>query len=133
MFKKSLNELMKEKSTEVKSCPLWMRKYMNQKLLHARSVSMLALNLLCGLLVLSSVDPLIWPIPLSSCWSVNWSHSKPESWLLLAKGRCGGRCCYLVLSIWCKTPDLRFWGRSCEHTRVFSVWVLGNVWDSGAV
>jgi len=59
MFKKSLNELMKEKSTEVKSCPLWMRKYMNQKLLHARSVSMLALNLLCGLLVLSSVDPLI--------------------------------------------------------------------------
>lgn len=30
---------------------------------------------------------------------VNWSHSKPESWLVLTRGQQGRRRCYLVLSI----------------------------------
>lgn len=69
---------MKEKSTEVESCPLWIRKGMNQKLVHAKSLSMLKLKLLylrppdtelCGELTRTSV-----PI----C-EVTWSHSKPES------------------------------------------------------
>lgn len=45
-FKKALNKLMKEKSTEVESCSLYIRKCMNQKLVHGRSVSILTLKLL---------------------------------------------------------------------------------------
>lgn len=129
MFKKALNKLMKEKSTYVESFPLWIRKCMNQKLVHASSLSMLTLNLLhlwppvtelCGR---SDLSP-----PLSLCCL--WCELVPlRSWVLAAAHNCTmwQKGLLLGLGLWCSAPDLRVWGSSCEHTGDFSMQVLGTL------
>lgn len=133
---KGIEQINERKIHWSRKLPLWIRKCMNQKLVHARSVSVLTFKLLylrpadtelCGPFGLTRTSVLVL-----FC-EVNWSRSKPESSLPLTTAQRGRRGCYVVLSIDAGPQTSGSGRRSCEHAGDFSMWMLGTVWDAVGV
>lgn len=128
---------MKEKSPEVKSCLLWIKKCMNQKLVRDRSVSMRTLKLLCLRLPGTELCQTLWSdlylCPCAVLWcAVLWSELVPFKTRVLATAyscTTWRKALLLALEHWWRGSGLRVWGRSCEYTEDFSMWMLGTFWE----